>query len=193
VNIPFVFPGHKRAGYVSAALGITLVEWKALTSFEWLSLVVSIVGFAAVVVTLYLLHVENRLSERALKEGALVPLKLQQLEIDKIFIEKPHLRKYFYEDCPVLDPNSEETAQALAMAEYILDHFAAILPHTTVKGERLTFTIWRNYMRDSFAQSRVLSDTLRTRRQWYPDELFIIQREGEDLKKGEDGRIDSRT
>jgi hypothetical protein len=180
--MPFVSPGGNGSGYFGAALGMILVEWKALTSFEWLSLFVSIVGFAAVVVTLYLLHVENRLSERALKEGVLVPLKLQQLEIDKIFIEKPHLRKYFYEDAPILDPKSEETAQALAMAEYILDHFAAILPHTTVKGKRLTSTIWRNYIRDSFAQSRVLSDTLRTRQQWYPDELFIIQREGDALK-----------
>lgn len=159
-----------------------MVEWKALTPYEWCSLVVSIVGFAAVVVTLYLLHIENKLSDRALKEGALVPLKLQQLEIDKIFIEQPHLRKYFYENVPLGDPNSPESAQALAMAEYILDHFAAILPHTTVKGEPLTSTIWRNYIRDSCANSRVLSDTLRTRRQWYPTDLLIIQREAAERK-----------
>ena len=181
--MPLVPPGHGRVGYFSAALGITLVEWKALTSFEWLSLIVSVVGFAAVVVTLYLLHVENRLSERALKEGALGPLKLQQLEIDRIFIEKPQLRKYFYDDVPVLDPDSEESAQALSMAEYLLDHFAAILPHTTVKGERLTSTIWRNYMRDSFTHSRVLSETLLLRRHWYPEELLDILREAEIMKE----------
>lgn len=94
-------PGRNRVGYFSAALRITLVEWKALTPYEWRSIAVSIVGFAAAVVTLCLLHIENKLSDRALKEGALVPLKLQQVEIDEIFIEQPHLRKYFYEGVPI--------------------------------------------------------------------------------------------
>jgi hypothetical protein len=170
-------PGHSKAGYFSAALGITLFEWKALTLYEWCSLIVSVVGFAAVVLTLYFLHTENKLSDRALKEGALVPLKMQQLEIDKMFVEQPHLRKYFYDNAPLADNESLERAQALAMAEYILDHFAAILPHTTVEGEPLPSTIWRNYLRDSFANSQVLTSTLLTRSKWYPTELLVIQRE----------------
>lgn len=161
----------------AAILAWTLVDLKPPTVYEWLSLFVSIAGFIAILVTLFQIRDENRLSDRALKEGVLSPLKAQQLEIDKIFIEHPDLRKYFYDRAELPEAASHETAQAMAVAEFILDHFAAILPHTTVTGEPLLDTIWRNYIRDSFANSRVLSLALRQHSDWYPSELRAIERE----------------
>jgi hypothetical protein len=169
---------------VAGTLGLTLVDLKPPTVYEWLSLFVSIAGFVAIIITLYQIRDENRLSEQALKESALSPLKAQQLEIDKIFIEHPELRKYFYDNVELPEVSSHETAQAMAVAEYLLDHFAAILPHTTVSGEPLVGTIWRNYIRDSFANSRVLSSILRQRSDWYPSALRMIEREANAVNGG---------
>jgi hypothetical protein len=144
VKMPLLLPN--RAAYFGVLIGLNLIELRPLTLYEWFSLLVSIAGFAGIIVTLYLLRAENRLADRALKESALSPLKVQQLEIDKIFIEHPHLRKYFYDNAAIRDEASLEAAPAFALAEYILDHFAAILPHTTISGEPLTSTIWRNYI-----------------------------------------------
>ena len=154
-----------------------MVDPKAMTLYELLSLIISAAGFIGVIITLLFLYRQIRMSDRELKENLLIPLKTQQLEIDKLFIERPHLRKYFYDGVIIGGDTSDEYAQVSATAEYILDHFAFVLLHTTAEGEPLTSTIWREYMKDSFGHSPALCSTLERHQHWYSPELLNIMEE----------------
>jgi len=148
-----------------------------MTLYELLSLIISAAGFIGVIITLYLMNRQTRMSDRELKENLLVPLKTQQLELDKLFVERPHLRKYFYNGEIISEDKSDEYAQAAAVAEYMLDHFAAVMSHTTTEGKPLISTIWREYMKDCFAHSPILCTTLEKYGRWYPGELSNIKKE----------------
>jgi|GEM_PF-1758637 len=165
------------------------MELKPLTLFELLSLLVSVAGFVVVIISILLLKRQISIADRGLREAWLVPLKAQQLEIDKLFIERPHLRKYFYEGEPVVVGRADELAQVTATAEYILDHLAAVISQRTAEGEPLTSTIWREYMKDSFALSPVLCSTLERHRRWYPRELYDIK---EEALAGRGGQVAGR-
>lgn len=154
-----------------------MVDVKAMTLYELLSLIISAAGFIGVIITLLFLYRQTRMSDRELRENLLIPLKTQQLEIDKLFIERPHLRKYFYDGVSLGEDEPDEYAQVSATAEYILDHFASVLLHTTADGAPLTSTIWREYMKDSFANSPALCATLERHERWYSPELLNIKEE----------------
>ncbi|HEX8148936.1 MAG TPA: hypothetical protein VF591_17260 [Pyrinomonadaceae bacterium] len=154
-----------------------MVDLKALTLYELLSLIISAAGFVGVIITLIFLYRQTRMSDRELRENLLVPLKTQQLELDRLFVEHPHLRKYFYDGARVPEDKPDEYAQVAATAEYILDHFAAIMLHTTAEGKPLASTIWREYMKDSFVNSPALCSTLERHRRWYARELLDIKDE----------------
>lgn len=154
-----------------------MIDVKALTLYELLSLIISAAGFIAVIITLYLLTRQTRMSARELRENLLIPLKTQQLELDRLFVEHPHIRKYFYNGENISEDKQDEYAQVAAVAEYILDHFAAVISHTTADGQPLISTIWREYMKDCFVKSPVLCATLERYDRWYPRELFNIKKE----------------
>lgn len=152
-----------------------LVDIRPITLFELLSLIVSVAGFVVVIISIHLLRRQISIADRGLRESWLIPLKTQQLEIDKLFIERPHLRKYFYEAEPVSDSKSDEYAQVAATAEYILDHLSGVISQRTADGEPLTSTIWREYIKDSFINSPALCALLEKHRRWYPKELSDIK------------------
>jgi hypothetical protein len=157
--------------------GNTLMDAKAMTLYELLSLIISAAGFVAVILTLYFLNRQTRMSDRELKENLLIPLKTQQLELDRLFVEYPHVRKYFYKGEVISDDGSDEYARVAALAEYILDHFAAVISHTTADGKPLTSTIWREYINDCFVNSPILCSTLDRHSGWYSVELVGLKGE----------------
>lgn len=155
----------------------TLIDTKPITLFELLSLIVSVAGFVVVIISIYFLRRQIIIADRGLRETWLIPLKTQQLEIDKLFIDRPHLRKYFYEGQISSDSKSDEHAQVAATAEYILDHLAGVISQKAANGEPLTSTIWREYIKDNFVNSPTLCSTLEKHRHWYPTELYDLKEE----------------
>lgn len=107
-------------------------------------------------------------------------------DIDKVFIENPDLRPYFYADyrrAPIYftrrDLKSPEAEKAYlktcAMAEYILDTFDSYLStrtkfgHDTLADEEG----WKQWMRDTFRASPVLVRYMEEHMSWYADgELY---------------------
>lgn len=154
-----------------------MIDSKPITLYELLSLIISTAGFIGIIATLWFLNRQTRIADRALRENLLIPLKNQQLELDKLFIDFPHLRKYFYNGEVFKEDSSDAYAQAAAIAEYILDHMAAIMPQRTADGEMLISTIWREYIKDSFYNSPILCSTLEKHSRWYPRELYEIKEE----------------
>jgi hypothetical protein len=79
----------------------------------------------------------------------------QLLELDKVFIEHPNMRKYFNgQDVKVGDPDYDSAA---AIADYyldLIDDFYAFQPH--LNGANYDFDAWHNFFVSSFKNSPVM-------------------------------------
>jgi hypothetical protein len=75
-----------------------------------------------------------------------------EFKVDDMFLEKPHLRKYFYGGVP-LDENNTLYAEAEAVAEKMLDvieHLlwqATLFPNLYVHGEPVGGTKWETWQK----------------------------------------------
>ncbi len=102
-----------------------------------------------------------------------------EFKADDMFLEKPHLRKYFYEGVP-LDENSPLYAEAEAVAEKLLDiieHLlwqATLFPNLFVHDEpvgKIKWDIWHQYIIDMFISSPLLLAYADERRSWYTPQV----------------------
>lgn len=106
--------------------------------------------------------------QTSLQSSTAATIYSQQQEIDKIFVDMPHLQPFFWYDQPLPAPGSPPIgalesslvrAQAAGVASRILDHFE----HLTFQMEATFHTEaeeWEEYMRESFRRSPTLCLTL---------------------------------
>jgi hypothetical protein len=110
-----------------------------------------------------------------------------EFKVDDIFIERPHLRKYFYEGTP-LKPTDPHYAEAEAVAEKLLD----VMEHLVWQPElfpdlylhwkgpgKIKWKMWKRYIVDTLASSPLLRDYLKKRKSWYVPELHRLAEEAE--------------
>jgi hypothetical protein len=107
------------------------------------------------------------------------------LDIDRIFVEHPDLRKYFYDAVDVTGENAEVQSRVNAIAELMLDCFECIW------DIRATYSAvdrgaWGQYVLDMLKTAPAMKQMfeLRIEQDWYPAL--------EDLKKAEkSGRLET--
>lgn len=96
----------------------------------------------------------------------------QTLEMDKIFLERPHLRPYFYggED-PSKIQDEKIRDEVMIVAEYQLDFFDLVMTQLDYipqdedsAGDRAN---WKKYISDSFATSPALCNRIGDDPEWY--------------------------
>lgn len=105
------------------------------------------------------------------------------LKIDDMFLEKPHLRKYFYEGVPLEENNLDEHtllyAEAESAAEELLDIMEQLLGQATYfpklyiheSGKIIWDTLYR-YFIDIFISSPFLLAYAEKRRSWYAPQVM---------------------
>ena len=95
-------------------------------------------------------------------------------EINRLFIENPRVRPYFYENKVCYDKALKP--QVTAVAEYMLDFFSLIQEHDKfLTSEDLpSIDEWIEYMKDSFRNSPMLRSVLETKKDWYEEGLYGI-------------------
>lgn len=92
--------------------------------------------------------------------------------IHEIFLEKPHLRPFFYSGESVKE-EAEDYAEVCIIAEMLADFFQQVclqldlMPPKTAQG-------WRAYMSDVAGKSPALRAHLRKNSAWYPSRLLVI-------------------
>lgn len=96
-------------------------------------------------------------------------------EMDRLFIEHPNLRSYFY-DGKDIDQKDKDYDLVIAIAEHQLDYFDAtwtqlgyIPDDEDKKEDRET---WKRYFFDSFANSPILCRRINMNRSWYMQSLL---------------------
>ena len=98
-------------------------------------------------------------------------------EANRIFIDHPELRGYFYEGAQLRDSDSNRE-RVEAVAEHLLDYFDSVLMQLEYLPQPWPRDWWDAYIVDSFARSEVLCDYLAAHRSWYRPELADKMSEG---------------
>jgi len=158
-----------------------VLEKKTLSLYELISLVFSFLTLVFLVVGLFSLVVINRqtreiatqtkYSAASLKSTAYKAITDQVLEADRLFIEHPKLRSYFYSRKEIGKDNPDyDTVEALA--EFQLDYFDSVQHQLNVRKEvfgDINLKPWQRYFDDSFTNSPILCKRLNETATWYEE------------------------
>jgi len=159
-----------------------------MSGYELVSIVVSVAGSAAVLVTLWFVYRQTRIFARqtdyvarTLATSLADSINGRVEGITRIFIQYPDMRPYFYKG-QAIDESHADYARAEAIAELFLDTLFAIADQAERGGElrpgQRVGTNWKAYVRDSFAQSPILVKFLTERQSWYSDKLVELMLQG---------------
>jgi len=162
-----------------------MIASEPITLYELLTLIVSIGGFATVIVTIILLikqtkeiATQTKYVAESLRSSAYGVIAAQVFDTDKIFIDCPELRPIFYSSKDV-EENDPLYNKAMAVAEFILDYFESALLQNKYFPQVWPIPVWEEYIIDSFAQSPVLCRYLSSKKGWYVDKLVDLMEQGE--------------
>jgi len=159
-----------------------------MSNFEVISLIVSVAGSVAVIVTLWFVYRQTRLFaqqtdyiSRTLLTGVTQSIGSEVEEITRLFIEYPEMRPYFYKGQSI-DETHAHYARAEAIAELLLDSLYSIAEQArragTLASTQRPGANWDAYISDIFAQSPILVKFLTERQAWYTEELVELMRRG---------------
>jgi hypothetical protein len=153
-----------------------------MSLYEVLSLLISSLGFGAIVVSLFFLRqqvteatVQTAKVSASLKSSVYSGITEATLTVDRLFIDHPELRPYFYSE-KLVSENDTDYHKVLAAAEYILDFFSAIVMQAKHFPEIWPRLEWEEYMVDMFARSPALCDYLKSVSNWYVGDSSDIMR-----------------
>ena len=151
-----------------------------LTLYEKLSLMISFVS-ALSLIFIFLqtrfLYTQNAKTTVNMQASMYSTIATQTLEMDRIFIERPDLRPYFYGGVDIKEDDKNYNL-VLSIAEYQLDYFDStrtelgyIPPDHDTQEDRET---WHHYLADSFAKSPILCERIKSNSNWYMEDLVKI-------------------
>lgn len=120
----------------------------------------------------------NEIQEQTkiLRGDAYYKMALLTVEIDKLFIDKPHLKPYFYKNREVEEGCSETERDLIeTYAEFTLDTFDALV--FLAKENRIPnedWIEWKNAMQDMFKASPAMREFYRNNKHCYGNNLGPI-------------------
>jgi hypothetical protein len=164
-----------------------------MTFYETISLCISVAGFAAVIITLFLLMRQTKaiitqttyLAE-SLKTATYQSVASQIFEVDKILIEHPELRAYFYSD-KYIEKNSPHYERVIAVSDLLLDYFDTVLLQMRHFPQVWPRQWWETYIKDTFTHSPILREHLISIKGWYTEELVHLMDLGQkEQRSGKD-------
>lgn len=160
-------------------IGLSLKnKLNSLTLYEKLSLLISFVG----ALSLVFIFIQTRQTTTTMKASMYETMNTQTLEMDKIFLQYPHLRPYFYDNEDLSKIPDEKTFnEVMIVAEYQLDFFDLVMtqldyiPNDEDSAEDKAN--WKEYFADSFASSPALCKKISLNPEWYMKRLVDLSKE----------------
>ena len=135
-------------------------EWWGLLVSS-LQLGVSVLGFLIVGYTLWY-------ANQSIQSNVFTNMAAWTFELDKVFLEHPHLRPYFCSGKPLdSDPKDDDYYRVLTIAELTLDMIDSMLQLEGHFPRDLPLTGWKEWMRDCFRDSPVTCQVFEERRKWF--------------------------
>ena len=144
------------------------------------ALAVALFGNLVLLVSVTLLGLQVREMTRQSSHGARATLASvyqamndNMLQINRLFIDRPSLRPYFYGGQEVTDESRDERERVESTAELFTNFIDNVLTQMPLLPSHLAEP-WRNYFRSVITSSPVLCEFWRRRRQWYSDEMRAL-------------------
>jgi hypothetical protein len=107
------------------------------------------------------------MSRRALRRSSYRTSADLLLEADRIFLDRPDLRPYFYDGVECSADDSEQRARVEAVAEFYLDVLETIWDHRN-EFSRVDRASWREWIHDLLEWSPALRQVYTATPRWYP-------------------------
>lgn len=160
----------------------------SLTFYEKLSLSISLLGALSLVfIFIQTLQATENLTKTTtnMKASMYATMTAQTLEMNKIFLQHPDLRPYFYDKkdlSEVPDKDIHHTHhRIMIVAEYQLDYFDLLMTQLdyipTDEDSEEDKANWNKYFADSFANSPALCKRISLNPDWYMTRLVNISKE----------------
>jgi hypothetical protein len=95
------------------------------------------------------------------------------LQINRLFVDRPSLRPYFYGKQELKDESSEERERVEATAELYINFIDNVLTQMPLLPSNLAQP-WRTYFASVTTSSPVLSEFWKRHREWYSEEMRAL-------------------
>lgn len=146
----------------------------------WASVMIASVALAASALATYL---SLRLSGRTLTTMSYRSATDLVLELDRVFLDQPQLRPYFYEQAPTPPRGHSEHHRVMAAAEFALDVCECIWDHRH-QYSAVDCDAWREWIHNVFLESPTILATYEQNVAWYPTLQELVAKGG--CTKGHD-------
>jgi len=157
----------------------------SMSPYEQISLLVSVLGFLAVIITLvFLIRQTQEMAKQSKYVAETIKVSIYQgsedksIAIDQVFVTYPELRPYFYSGQDI-DENHPDYSRVLAVADLMLDFFDSILLQPQYFPATFLRESWEQVIVGIFANSPMLCRHLQSIQDWHSDELKSIMERGE--------------
>lgn len=99
-----------------------------------------------------------------------VAITARIFEVNKLFVDNPELRRYFYDGVVLTD--KEVMAKASSVAEFLLDFYSTIQEHQAFLDQDVpTWEEWISYIKEGFKRSPFLCVYFEGKLNWYEPQL----------------------
>ena len=126
------------------------------------------ISFAGFLIIIYqLTHLDKSLKSSA--RGSIYDMASR---IKEVFLERPHLRKYFFEGVEI-SPGDQHYDEVMAVADYYCLYLEQI---TTQKNniDKSEQESWIKYAHDVYHGSPALQSYLEGKRDWYSSKFWVV-------------------
>jgi hypothetical protein len=156
----------------SDALGKSRID----KPIEFLTLIVTTIGLAIAIGGAGFVYYQIVAVKQALDSQAYAVITQGLTDLEKIFVDNPGARPYFFESKPLPD-DGEEKQKVLAIGEMYLnfiDNYFAQTVH--LDPSNYDFSAWEKFFKHSFQRSKVLCQLLEQEKEEYAKEVKDIAR-----------------
>ena len=149
----------------------------------WVQIIAGTIGVIGVLLLVWQLHQSNiqlNQAEQAIRSDTIGQIYNHMVEVDRLFVDHPELKPYFYEGKKIGDPNplliesvngvAIHQAKVRATAELIADFFSEALQGVVFLPEE-TYEGWCAYIKYVYKQSPPLQELYQQRIDWYRNEV----------------------
>jgi hypothetical protein len=144
------------------------------------ALAVALFGNFVLIVSVILLGLQVREMTKQSSHGVRATLASvyqamndDMLQINRLFVDRPSLRPYFYGEQELNDESSEERERVEATAELFINFIDNVLTQMPLLPSNLAQP-WRTYFASVTTSSPVLCEFWKRHREWYSEEMRAL-------------------
>lgn len=136
-------------------------------------LLVNLLDLIVVVVSVIVLFRQTGLMVKQTRASVYQSIAGQMIEIDRVFLEHPSLKPYFYEGKPLPPVGTSDYYQVMSIAEMLIDFIDSVMTQAPNMPD-YPWSTWQAYFTDLLQASPALQFYWQRYRKWYPQAIRIL-------------------